>query len=122
MVGETEILPLEYIIKSIYGDLFYINKKGIDKDFKKVGAHVANFFEEQPEKKFKLLKRIYKENLWLRLRGISGADYRADTLFLIKAGLANSQSEVSQKLKCNKSTVSRIWTSIKGIEDLVQFI
>ena len=105
-----------------YSDLFYIQKKGVDKDFKKVGLEVADFFEEQPEKKLKTLKLIYKENLWLRLRALSGPDYRADTLYLVKSGLATTQKEVCQQLQCNKSSVSRIWSSIKGIEDLVEFV
>lgn len=106
----------------MYSDDFYKKKKGVDKDFSKVGIKVADFFEEQPEKKLKTIKRIYHENEWFRLRAISGPDYRADTLFLLKKGLAKTQSEVSGWLGCNKSSISRIWASVKNIEDLVVLI
>ncbi|MCB0341637.1 MAG: hypothetical protein H6626_09330 [Pseudobdellovibrionaceae bacterium] len=105
-----------------YQDNYYLERKGVDRDFKKVGLEIADFFEEQTEKKLKTIKKIYLENDWLRLRALSGPDYRADTLYLLKAGLAKNQSEVAKWLQCNKSSVSRIWSSIKNIHELAEII
>lgn len=105
-----------------YEDPFYIQRRGCDKDFAKVGCKIAHFFEDQPERKLKTLKRIYSENQWLRLRALVGPDYRADALFLLKANPKRTQSDLAKTLGCNKSSISRIWSSLKNVEDLVSLI
>ncbi|MDC0980313.1 hypothetical protein OAQ84_01115 [Bdellovibrionales bacterium] len=105
-----------------YSDPFYLDRKGIDKDFKKFKLTVADFFDEQPEKKFKTLKKIYSENLWLRLRALIGPEYRADAIYLKVSGLAGNQIQATKILGCNKSSTSRIWASIRNIDDLIPFI
>lgn len=105
-----------------YSDEFFIKKNGIDKDFKKVGVKVADFFDFQTEKKLKPLKKIYMENEWLKLRAISGADYRADVIYLKKTNKNFTQTEIAGLLGCNKSSISRIWSSIKDIDTIVDLV
>jgi len=56
----------------IYTDPHFVERKGLDKDFRKFGIKVANFFEDQPERKLKTMKRIYFENDWLKYRALIG--------------------------------------------------
>jgi len=99
-----------------YSDSFYLNRKGVDKDFKKFKVTVPDFFDQQSEKKFKPLKRIYSENLWLKVRAIAGPDYRADAIYLRSRGAIKTQSELAKTLGCNKSSISRFWNSIQDID------
>jgi len=101
-----------------YQDEFYINRKGLDKDFASVGARVANFFDEPVERKQKPLNRIFKEHPWFRLRAIAGPDYRADVIYLKLAGLSKNQIEAARFLGCHKSSISRVWASIGDIHAL----
>ncbi len=103
-----------------YREAFYLQRRGVDKDFKKVGVLVADFFEDQPERKLKTLRMIYSQNNWIKYRALIGADYRADVFYLMKFRNAQSQAEVSNILKCNKSSVSRIFASFGNIEDLIE--
>ncbi|MBT4762876.1 MAG: hypothetical protein HOO06_14375 [Bdellovibrionaceae bacterium] len=105
-----------------YSDPFYIQRKGIDKDFKLLKVTVADFFSDQPERKFKTLKNIYSSNKWLRIRAIVGPEYRADTLYLTSSGKACSQADVVSILGCNKSSISRIWSSLGDMESLLEFV
>jgi hypothetical protein len=109
-------------IQKKYQDPFYVQRRGYDKDFGKLGYNVAQFFDDQPERKLKTFKRIYSENHWLRLRALVGPDYRADALYLLKTNPTTTQSDLAKILGCNKSSISRIWSSLKNVEDLVSFI
>ena len=107
---------------SQYKDLFYIQRKGVDKDFNKLKLKLADFFDIQPEQKFETFPKIYKENLWLRLRALIGADYRADVIYLKMSGLAKNQVQAAKVIGCNKSSVNRIWNSIEDFDSLVSHI
>lgn len=92
-----------------YQDSFYIGRRGVDKEFNKLNARVANFFDDQTDKKFKTQKLIYSENLWLKLRALVGPEYRADVIYLLFRKRAASQSDAAKILGCHKSSISRIW-------------
>jgi transcriptional regulator with XRE-family HTH domain len=105
-----------------YAEPFYLKRLGVDKDFKKFNVRLANFFEIQHEKKFKSYAEIYTENLWLKLRALIGPDFRADAIYLKASGRAKNQIEAARIIGCDKSSISRIWSSIKSIEDLAPLV
>lgn len=105
-----------------YQNDFYISRKGVDKDFLRVKAKVAGFFDDQPEKKFQTSGQLYHSNPWLRLRALIGTDHRSDVLFLKASESQLSQREIVDRLGCHKSSVSRILASIKDFGDLSHFI
>jgi len=103
-----------------YSDTFYIQRNGIDKEFKKFNLNLADFFDIQHEKKFAPMIKIYSQNPWLRLRALIGTDYRADIIYLKISGVISNQAEAAKIIGCNKSSVSRVWNSIKGFDELAQ--
>ena len=100
-----------------YSSPFYKKRRGIDKEFKKFGAELADFFSVE-EKKFNSLAKIYSGNSWLMLRALVGTDYRADVIYFKTLDTDISQTKIVKKIGCNKSSVSRIWNSTKGVEQI----
>ena len=102
-------------------DNYLIEKNGRDKEFLPFGVTTSTV---QVSENKKLMDRsfVIKNNLWLRLRVLLGANYRADMVFVKLMSLANNAYEAMKFLRCSKETSYRIWGSLEeaNVEDMIK--
>lgn len=99
-----------------YLEKYNLEKKGHDKEFKKIKIQLVNFFNDQPARKFKNIIQILKSNSWLKYRALIGPEYRADLVYLKVTGQINNQKDAVDVIGCNKSSVSRLWKTLSFID------
>ncbi len=108
-------------IPDLYSSKFYLEKWGIDPNFKKYKIIVPDFFKED-SKKFFTLKTILAQHPWLKMRALIGANYRADLVFLKYSGAVKSPAEAYRMMGSERATAYRLWNSIALIEGLEKFV
>ena len=94
---------------------------GIESGLRPFGVKVRSFYKVN-EKKFFVLEKICKNNIWLKFRAVIGPNYRADILYLKSTGTAKTAYQAAKIAGCNTSTATRIWKSVECIPDLKRLI
>lgn len=94
---------------------FLIERWGVDPIFKTFGGEVRTLPLED-SKKFFLLERVFKENPWLALRALVGANNRADILYVKTQGIVPTANQASKYLSCSVDAAYRYWNAAKDIK------
>ncbi|MCB0411456.1 MAG: hypothetical protein KDD22_02950 [Bdellovibrionales bacterium] len=93
---------------------------GAEESLLEFGVKVKKFDFE--DKKLHEHKIIFERNGWLKLRALVGANYRADILFLLSCGKAETVNQAAKIAGCNSRAAYRLYEYAKVFDNLDQLL
>lgn len=102
-------------------DELQAQRKGEDPHFGRFGLRIS-IAAPADTKKLRPFSDVVRANLWLRMRALFGANWRADMATVLVLQLAENPYQAEQLLGCSRETAYRNWKSLKvaDVEKLLQ--
>lgn len=100
-------------------DEYLVSKQGIDEEFLEFGIRMARLIPAE-SKKILSVEGILKQNAWLRMRALIGANFRADIAYLMAFRIVENAYQASKFLGCNVETAYRLWRLLEAAPDLAK--
>ncbi len=96
-------------------DLLQAQRKGNDPHFSKFGLTLQPL-EPSDSKKLYQRESTLQRNVWLRLRLLFGANFRADMAYIFLRSKAKNAFQAEKILGCSRETAYRLWKIFLEVE------
>lgn len=114
LVEKTRTLPREVFASD---NELLLEIKGIDKDFKKFGIHIAPIITSHKKKILPEIE-ILKSNTWIKNRLKYGTNLRADIVTIRELSLADTGYKAAKVSHCSINAAYRNWNELELLDSL----